>query len=46
MGGDDRENMTQWREYNVGEGKGFAHPYLPKEICKLRGLEVGAAGTH
>lgn len=41
MGVDDEENMTQGREYSVGEGKGFAHSYLLKEIWKLRGVGVG-----
>ena len=46
MGVDDEENVTQGREYSVGEGKGFARPYLLKEIQTLRGVGVGAAGTH
>lgn len=29
----------------MGEGKGFAHLYLPKEIWKPRGLGERAAGA-
>lgn len=42
MGVDDRDNMTQRKEYNVGEGEGFAPV---RGNMETQGPWSGAAGA-